>query len=99
MNKLLALILIGTVSYAGTHITKVKRKSDLLDIYFKAQIKNITNFMDDSRVRVKSKEYGRVTIRLKLNQAKSLKENDYINIKCKEKNFGAYENCDVFKSY
>lgn len=85
------------MSYAVSHTTAIKSKSDLINTLFKAQIKDITKFSDDVRVRVKSKDYGRVTIRLDANQLGNLKENDFVTINCKEKKFGMLNNCSVYK--
>ena len=97
MNKsTILLILTITFASSGTHTVNVHKKRDIVNSLFEAKVLNITKFSDYYRVRVHSKEFKRVTLKLSKKELGNKKEDDRVYIKCRKKQFGALLNCIIY---
>ncbi|MGA1931519.1 hypothetical protein ACH5BF_02165 [Arcobacter sp. YIC-464] len=96
IKKLIMIVLINSFLFAGTHTVNVHKKRDIVNSLFEAKVLNITKFSDYYRVRVHSKEFRRVTLKLSKRELGYTKENDKVHIKCRKKQFGALVNCIVY---
>lgn len=94
--KLIFLSIIPFYTFAGTHTVNVHKKKDIVNSLFEAKVLNITKFSDYYRVRVHSKEFKRVTLKLTKRELGNTKEDDRVYIKCRKKQFGALVNCIVY---
>ena len=96
IKKLIVISLVSSLMFAGTHTVNVHKKRDIVNSLFQAKVLNITKFSDYYRVRVHSKEFKRVTLKLSKRELGNTKENDRVHIKCRKKQFGALVNCIVY---
>ena len=88
--------LVSSFMFAGTHTVNAHKKRDIVNSLFQAKVLNITKFSDYYRVRVHSKEFKRVTLKLSKRELGNTKEDDRVYIKCRKKQFGALLNCIVY---
>ena len=95
-KQLIVTFLLTSSIFAGTHTVNVHKKRDILNSLFEAKVLNITKFSDYYRVRVHSKEFKRVTLKLSKRELGNTKEDDRVHIKCKKKKFGTLLNCIVY---
>ncbi len=89
------IILCISISFLISDVN-IKKKKDLLNKPFSGKIKNIMRYSKDSRIDIRVKKYGTVTIRIDNKYMTTKKEGNIIYVVCRERKFNQYIKCTAF---